>query len=110
MADNETKCLPSKREDFEWKKSLFKIDFMFGINDFDIEKDTKMPSEAVEQGMDDDGIDEIDGVKCHTHSDASIGGKKGDLEFLGCKQVLNHGGDELGDKRRPMKRKRVYAD
>ncbi|GKC17498.1 hypothetical protein Tco_1014280 [Tanacetum coccineum] len=69
-----------------------------------------MPSEAVEQGMDDHVPDEIDGVKCHTYSDASIGGKKGDLEFLVCKQVPNHGGDELVDKGRPMKRKRVYAD
>ncbi|GJY38902.1 hypothetical protein Tco_0425266 [Tanacetum coccineum] len=54
--------------------------------------------------------DEIDDVKGDKHSDASIGGYKGNLENLVCKQVTNHGSDELMDKGIPMKRKRVYAD
>ncbi|GJV54444.1 hypothetical protein Tco_1450185 [Tanacetum coccineum] len=49
----------------------------------------EMPSEAVEQGMDDHVPDEIDGAKCE--------------------QVTNHNGDELVDKRIPLKSKRVYA-
>ncbi|GJT25852.1 hypothetical protein Tco_0895789 [Tanacetum coccineum] len=28
------------REEFEWKRSLFEINFMFGINAFDLDKDT----------------------------------------------------------------------
>ncbi|GKC94342.1 hypothetical protein Tco_1159784 [Tanacetum coccineum] len=57
------------REEFEWKRSLFEIDLTFGINAFDLDKGTesmkdKMPSEAVEQGMDDHVPDEIDGAKC----------------------------------------------
>ncbi|GKC93091.1 hypothetical protein Tco_1158533 [Tanacetum coccineum] len=70
----------------------------------------EMPSEAVEQRTDDHVLDKIDGVKCHTHSDASIGGNKCDLEFMVCKQAPTHDGEELVDKGRPMKRKRVYAD
>nr|GEX46368.1 hypothetical protein [Tanacetum cinerariifolium] len=37
-------------------------------------------------------------------------GIKGDLEFWVCKQVINHGDDELVDKGRPIKRKRMYVD
>ncbi|GJT62889.1 hypothetical protein Tco_1006422 [Tanacetum coccineum] len=55
----------------------------------------EMPSDAVDQGMDDHVPDEIDGVECYTHFDASIGGKKGNLEFEVWKHVPNHGGDEL---------------
>ncbi|GJS12975.1 hypothetical protein Tco_0407447 [Tanacetum coccineum] len=47
----------------------------------------EMPSEAVEQGIDDHVPDEIDGVKGDKHFDVSIGGKKGNLEFLICKQM-----------------------
>ncbi|GKE16764.1 hypothetical protein Tco_1424341 [Tanacetum coccineum] len=50
----------------------------------------EMPSEAVEQGMDDHMPDEIDDAKCE--------------------QVANHGGDELVDKGRPLKEKIVYAE
>ncbi|GJY31326.1 hypothetical protein Tco_0414821 [Tanacetum coccineum] len=63
----------------------------------------EMPSEAVEQGMDDHVPDEIDGVKGDKHSDVSIGGRKGNLEFLVCIQVPNHGGDELVDKQTGIK-------
>ncbi|GJQ92545.1 hypothetical protein Tco_1147445 [Tanacetum coccineum] len=94
---------------------------MFAINAFDLNKDTElmkgnviqehvceeelplnnnlgkqsgdlveMPTEAVEHGMDDQVPDEIDGVKCE--------------------QVANHSGDELVDKGRSLKRKRVYAE
>ncbi|GJT42900.1 hypothetical protein Tco_0951615 [Tanacetum coccineum] len=36
--------------------------------------------------------------------------KKGNLEFLVCKQAVNHDGDELVDKGRPLKRKMVYVE
>ncbi|GKC26141.1 hypothetical protein Tco_1033435 [Tanacetum coccineum] len=68
----------------------------------------EMPSEAVEQGMDDNVSDEIDGAKGEQVSNHV--GKKGNLEFLVCKQVANHGGDELEDKGRPLKRKKVYDE
>ncbi|GKF14931.1 hypothetical protein Tco_0056393, partial [Tanacetum coccineum] len=71
------------REEFEWKRSLFEIDFTFGINAFDLDKGTdenvceeevpldnnigkqigdfvNMPSEAVEQRMGANVPDEID--------------------------------------------------
>nr|GEV23884.1 zf-CCHC domain-containing protein/DUF4219 domain-containing protein/UBN2 domain-containing protein [Tanacetum cinerariifolium] len=67
----------------------------------------EMPSETVKHGMDDHVPDEIDGIKCYIHSNASIGGKNGDHEFWVLKQVLNHGGDELVEKARTMKRRKV---
>ncbi|GKE24540.1 hypothetical protein Tco_1436052 [Tanacetum coccineum] len=82
------------REEFEWKRSLFEINFTFGINAFDLYKGTgvmkdtvsqknmceeevplnnnigkqigdfvDMSSEAVEQRMDANALDEIDGAK-----------------------------------------------
>ncbi|GKB77281.1 hypothetical protein Tco_0944176 [Tanacetum coccineum] len=68
----------------------------------------EMPREAVEQRMDDYVPDEIDGAKCEQLPNHVV--NKGNLEFLVCKQVANHGGDELVDKGRPLKRKRVYAE
>ncbi|GJZ80829.1 hypothetical protein Tco_0645823 [Tanacetum coccineum] len=68
----------------------------------------EMPSEAVEQGMDDHVPDEIDGAKCEQLPNHVV--NKGNLEVLVCKQVANHVGDELVDKGRPLKRKRVYAE
>ncbi|GKC93871.1 hypothetical protein Tco_1159313, partial [Tanacetum coccineum] len=68
----------------------------------------EMPSEAVEQGMDDHVPDEIDGAKCEQVPNHVV--NKGNLEVLVCKQVANHGGDELVDKGRPLKRKMVYAE
>ncbi|GJS87470.1 hypothetical protein Tco_0770106 [Tanacetum coccineum] len=76
------------RKEFEWKRSLFEIDLTFGINAFDLDKGTEvsqehvceeevplnnnigkqsgdlveMPSEVVEQGMNDHVPDEIDGA------------------------------------------------
>ncbi|GJS75072.1 hypothetical protein Tco_0724953 [Tanacetum coccineum] len=66
------------------------------------------PSKAVKHGMDDHVPDEIDGVKGE-HVPKHVG-KKGNFKLLVCKQVPNHGGDELVDKGRPMKRKRVYVE
>ncbi|GKA90976.1 hypothetical protein Tco_0812846 [Tanacetum coccineum] len=68
----------------------------------------EMPSEAVEQGMDDHVHDEIDGANCEQVPKHVV--NKGKLEVLVCKQVANHGSDELVDKERPLKRKRVYAE
>ncbi|GJS30918.1 retrovirus-related pol polyprotein from transposon TNT 1-94 [Tanacetum coccineum] len=68
----------------------------------------EMPSEAVEHGMDDHVPDEIDGAKYEQLPNHVV--KKCNLEFIVCKQVANHGGDELVDKGRPLKRKRVYAE
>ncbi|GJW50885.1 hypothetical protein Tco_0092236 [Tanacetum coccineum] len=68
----------------------------------------EMPSEVVKQGMDDHVSDEIDGAMCEQVSNHVV--NKGNLEVLVCKQVANHSGDELVDKGRPLKRKRVYAE
>ncbi|GKA79425.1 hypothetical protein Tco_0786021, partial [Tanacetum coccineum] len=68
----------------------------------------EMPSEAVEQWMDDNVPNEIDGAKCEQVPNHVI--NKCNLEVLVCKQVANHGGDELVDKGRPLKRKMVYAE
>nr|GEU80272.1 putative reverse transcriptase domain-containing protein [Tanacetum cinerariifolium] len=65
-------------------------------------------SKAVEHRMDDHVSDEIDGAKGGQVPNHV--GKKGNLELLICKQVPNHGGDELVDKGRPMKRKKVYVE
>nr|GEW90249.1 hypothetical protein [Tanacetum cinerariifolium] len=63
-----------------------------------------MPSEAVEQGMDDHVPNEINGAKGEQVPNHVV--NKGNFEFLVCKQVANHGGDEIVDKRL-LKRKRV---
>nr|GEW51542.1 hypothetical protein [Tanacetum cinerariifolium]GEW93216.1 hypothetical protein [Tanacetum cinerariifolium] len=67
-----------------------------------------MPSEAVEQGMDDIVPDEIAGAKGEQVPNHVV--KKDNLEFLVCKEVTNPGVNELVDKRRSLKRKRVYAE
>ncbi|GJZ93718.1 hypothetical protein Tco_0665921 [Tanacetum coccineum] len=67
-----------------------------------------MPSEVVEQGMDVNVSDEIDGAKGEQVPNHVV--KKGNLEFLVCKEVENPGVNELVDKGRPLKRKRVYAE
>ncbi|GJT14849.1 hypothetical protein Tco_0873555 [Tanacetum coccineum] len=126
-------------EEFEWKRSLSEIDLTFGINAFDLDKGTElmkdkvsqehvceeevplnnnigkqsgdlveMLSKAVEQGMDDHVLHEIDGTKVQQVPNHVV--NKGNLEFLVGKQVANHGGDELVDKGRPLKRKRVYPE
>ncbi|GKE31345.1 hypothetical protein Tco_1450667 [Tanacetum coccineum] len=128
------------REEFEWKRSLFEIDLTFDINAFDLDKGTEvmkdkvshkhvceeedvplnnnigkqsgdlveMPSEVVEHGMDDHAPDEIDGAKYEHVPNHVV--NKGNLEVLVCKQVANHGRDELVDKGRPLKRKMMYAE
>nr|GFA06930.1 hypothetical protein [Tanacetum cinerariifolium] len=68
----------------------------------------EMPSDVVEQGMNDHVPDEIDGAKCEHVPNHVV--KKGNLEFLVCKQVAKHGSDELVNKGRPLKRKMVYAE
>ncbi|GKA25604.1 hypothetical protein Tco_0711713 [Tanacetum coccineum] len=68
----------------------------------------EMPSEAVEQGMDDHVSNEIDDAKCERVPNHVV--NKGNLEVLVCKQVANHGGDELVDKGRPLKKKRVHVE
>ncbi|GKE15242.1 hypothetical protein Tco_1422819, partial [Tanacetum coccineum] len=68
----------------------------------------KIPSKAVEHGMDDHVLHEIDGTKVQQVPNHVV--NKGNLEFLVGKQVANHGGDELVDKGRPLKRKRVYPE
>ncbi|GJU03607.1 hypothetical protein Tco_1113945 [Tanacetum coccineum] len=80
-----------------WKRSLFEIDFTFD-----------MPSEAMEQRMDANVPDEIDGAKGEQVPNHVV--MKGNLEFLVCKEVANPGVNELVDKGRPLKRKRVYAE
>ncbi|GJU53403.1 hypothetical protein Tco_1227117, partial [Tanacetum coccineum] len=67
-----------------------------------------MPSEAVEQGMDANVPDEIDGAKGEQVPNHVV--KKGNHEFLVCKAVANPGVNELVDKGRPLKRKRVHAE
>nr|GEV00738.1 hypothetical protein [Tanacetum cinerariifolium] len=63
-----------------------------------------MPSEAVEQGMDANVPDEIAGAKGEQVLNHVV--KKGNLEYLVCKEVTNPGVNELVDKGRPLKRKR----
>ncbi|GKF31595.1 hypothetical protein Tco_0101393, partial [Tanacetum coccineum] len=67
-----------------------------------------MPSEAAEQRMDANVLDKIDGAKGEHVPNHVV--KKGNLEFLVCKKVSNPGVNELVDKGRPLKRKRVYAE
>ncbi|GJU97402.1 putative ribonuclease H-like domain-containing protein, partial [Tanacetum coccineum] len=58
--------------------------------------------------MDANVPDEIDGAKGEQVPNHVV--KKGNLEFLVCKEVANPGVNELVDKGRPLKRKRVYAE
>ncbi|GKD18721.1 hypothetical protein Tco_1207879 [Tanacetum coccineum] len=70
-----------------------------------------MPSEAmeqrldaVEQGMDANVPNEIDGTKGEQVPNYVV--KKGNLEFLVCKEVANPGVNELVNKGRPLKWKK----
>ncbi|GKA18012.1 hypothetical protein Tco_0697849 [Tanacetum coccineum] len=67
-----------------------------------------MHSKALEQGMDANVPDEIDGAKGEQVPNNVV--KKGNLEFLVCKEVANHGVNKPVDKGRPLKRKMVYAE
>ncbi|GJU43126.1 hypothetical protein Tco_1200392 [Tanacetum coccineum] len=64
-----------------------------------------MPSEVVEQRMDANVPDEIDCAKGEQVLNHVV--KKGNLEFLACKEAANPGVNELVDKGRPIKRKKV---
>ncbi|GKE21981.1 hypothetical protein Tco_1433493 [Tanacetum coccineum] len=130
MANNETECSPSevflsdsdselliptpwfdesknkkrakrRREEFEWKRSLFEIDLTFGINAFDLDKGT----EAMKDKVSEEHVCEED-----VPLNINIGKQSGDLvempseaveqriynyvpdEIVGAKgeQVLNH--------------------
>ncbi|GJX33586.1 putative reverse transcriptase domain-containing protein [Tanacetum coccineum] len=61
-----------------------------------------------DMGMDDHVPNKIDGAKSEQLPNHVF--KKGNLEFLVCKQVANRGGDELMDKGRPLKKKKVYVE
>ncbi|GJT04841.1 hypothetical protein Tco_0839303 [Tanacetum coccineum] len=78
------------------------IDLTFNIKAFDLDKSIER-CQVVEHGMDDHVPDEIDGVKCEQLPNYVV--NKGNLKVLVCKQVANHGGDELVDKGRQLKRK-----
>ncbi|GJU81488.1 hypothetical protein Tco_1283853 [Tanacetum coccineum] len=65
-------------------------------------------SDAVEQGMDANVPDEIDGAKGEEVPNYVV--KKGNLEFMVCKEVANPGVNELVNKGRPLKKKMVYAE
>nr|GEU63739.1 hypothetical protein [Tanacetum cinerariifolium] len=67
-----------------------------------------MPSKAVEKRMDANVPDEIDGAKGEQVPNHIV--KKGNLEFLVCKEVANPCVNELVDKGKPLKRKRVCAE
>nr|GEU80517.1 hypothetical protein [Tanacetum cinerariifolium] len=67
-----------------------------------------MPNAAVEQRMDANVPDEINGAKGEQVPNHVV--KKSNLEFLVCKEVANPGVNELVDNERPLKRKRVYAE
>ncbi|GKD35116.1 hypothetical protein Tco_1250625 [Tanacetum coccineum] len=67
-----------------------------------------MLSEAVEQEMDANVPDEIDGAKGEQVPSHVV--KKGNLDILVCREVSNPGVNELVEKGRPIKRKRVHAE
>nr|GEY96343.1 hypothetical protein [Tanacetum cinerariifolium] len=67
-----------------------------------------MPSEAVEQRIDANVPDEIDGDKGEHVPNHVV--KKGNLKFLVCKEIANPGVNELVDKGRPLKMKMVYVE
>nr|GEX73536.1 putative transposase, mutator type, MULE transposase domain protein [Tanacetum cinerariifolium] len=67
-----------------------------------------MPGEVVEKRMDTNVPDEIDGAKGEQIPNHAV--KKGNIEFLVCKEVANLGVNELVDKQKPLKRKKIYAE
>nr|GFD28967.1 hypothetical protein [Tanacetum cinerariifolium] len=58
--------------------------------------------------MDANVPDEIDGAKDEQVPNHVV--KKCNLEFLVCKEVANSGVNELVNKGRPLKRKKVYTE
>ncbi|GKB96148.1 hypothetical protein Tco_0982285 [Tanacetum coccineum] len=124
MANNETECSPSEvclsdsgnelliptpwSDEFKKEKKGKKVERRTRMEKILGGDLVEMPSEAVKQGMDDHVPDETDGAKGEQAPNLVV--KKGNLESLICKQVANHGGDELVEKGRPLKRKRVYVE
>nr|GEW43992.1 hypothetical protein [Tanacetum cinerariifolium] len=74
------------REDFEWKRSLFEIDFTFGINAFDLDKGTDVMKDTWKKRMDANVPDEIDCAKGEQVPNHVV--KKGNFEFL--KKGIKH--------------------
>nr|GEX43874.1 hypothetical protein [Tanacetum cinerariifolium] len=94
------------KEEFEWTRSLFEIDFTFGINAFDLDKDIDVMKDKVNK----EHVCEADvplnnkiGKPSGDNVSDEIDGGKGE-------QVADPGVNELVDKGRPLKRKRVYAE
>ncbi|GJU93971.1 hypothetical protein Tco_1318727 [Tanacetum coccineum] len=83
-----------------WKELQFSL--------VDNSKLNVVSSKCVEQGMDGNVPDEIDGAKGEHVLNHVV--MKGNLEFLVCKEVANPGVNELVDKGRPLKTMRVYAE
>ncbi|GKD37388.1 hypothetical protein Tco_1257595 [Tanacetum coccineum] len=94
MVDNENVCSPSKVCLSDSNSEL-----LIPTPSSDESKNEK--GQKVEQGMDDHVPNEIDGAKCEQLPNHVV--NKANLEVLVCKQVANHGGDELVDKGRPLK-------
>nr|GEW99885.1 putative reverse transcriptase domain-containing protein [Tanacetum cinerariifolium] len=67
-----------------------------------------MPDEAVEQGMDVNVLDEIDGAKGEQVPNHVV--KNGNLEFIVCKKVANPGVNGLVDKGNLKNKKSLYAE
>ncbi|GKF47179.1 hypothetical protein Tco_0136981 [Tanacetum coccineum] len=114
MANNETVCSPSKvclsKSDSElliptpWSDESKNEKRQKGGEKNSNGKDPCLRLTLLEQRMNDHVPDEIDGAKCEQLPNHVV--NKANLEVLVCKQVANHGGDELVDKGRPLKRKK----
>ncbi|GJV33020.1 hypothetical protein Tco_1393420 [Tanacetum coccineum] len=82
---------------------------MFDINALDLDKDTEVMKDKVSQ-------EQV--CKKEVLLNNNIGKQSGDLVEMPSKavqqgmddHVANHGGNELVDKGRPLKRKRVYVE
>nr|GEV87143.1 hypothetical protein [Tanacetum cinerariifolium] len=104
MAENEIECSPSEVCLLDSDSELLVLTSWSGKQSGDL---VEMPNEAVEQEMNDHVPNKIDGAKGEQVPNHVV--KKGNLEFLVCKQVATHGADELVVKGRPLKRKLMYA-
>ncbi|GJW18508.1 hypothetical protein Tco_0025944 [Tanacetum coccineum] len=109
MADNETQCSPSQ---VCLSNSDSELLVPTPWSDESKNEKGQKAGEKNSNGKDiyDHVPDEIDDIEGDKDSDASICGKKGNLEFLVCKQVPNRGGDETGGLRKTNVEERVYAD
>ncbi|GKB20356.1 hypothetical protein Tco_0854279 [Tanacetum coccineum] len=108
MANNETyTCLPSEVCLSDSDSELL-IPTSWSDDSKNEKRAKRYPSEVVEQGMDANVPDEIDYAKGEQVLNHVV--KKGNLEFLVCKEAANPGVNELVDKGKPIKRKMVYAE